>query len=49
MASKTAEQTIDADTDADAHEQMFSDWVYLVPGIVLMVGSFAVFVLMMVL
>lgn len=35
MASKTAQQTA-----ADEYEQLFADWVYQVPGLILMLGGF---------
>jgi len=36
MATETSQQT---STDSE-YEQLFADWVYQVPGLVLMVGGF---------
>lgn len=42
MATETAQkQTTDS-----AHEQMFSDWVYQIPGLLLIVGGFGALVFM---
>lgn len=42
MATETAQKQ----TTDDAYEQMFPDWVYQVPGLLLMVGGFGSLIFM---
>lgn len=44
-----ATQTKEPKPSGDVHEQMFADWVYQIPGLLLMVGGVAAFALIAVL